>query len=87
MWRPSSTPAFDVVTLGDEPLLEFLTLANILYRAGEQLIDDDQYDMVFLADYATGCRTSLFAYRGAGTTDGSENHRAAFSHAVHGKSV
>lgn len=43
-------PAFDVVTLGDEPLLEFLTLANILYRAGEQLIDDDQYDMVFLAE-------------------------------------
>ncbi|MCP4340615.1 MAG: DNA ligase [Desulfobulbaceae bacterium] len=34
----------------DEKLLEFLELANILYRAGEPLISDEQYDLSFLAE-------------------------------------
>ena len=41
---------FDAVDLNDEKLVEFLELANILYRAGDQLIGDEQYDMVFLAE-------------------------------------
>ncbi len=43
-------PACDAATLNDEKLLELLELANILYRAGEQLISDDQYDFVFLEE-------------------------------------
>lgn len=34
----------------DNGLLEFLELANILYRAGEQLIPDEQYDFVYLEE-------------------------------------
>ncbi|MGB3221606.1 MAG: helix-hairpin-helix domain-containing protein [Desulforhopalus sp.] len=34
----------------DNALLEFLELANILYRAGEQLIPDEQYDFIYLEE-------------------------------------
>ncbi len=43
-------PTFDTAAMGDEKLLEFLELTNILYRAGDQLIADKQYDLVFLAE-------------------------------------
>ena len=43
-------PAFDTAAMDDEKLLEFLELANILYRAGEQLISDEKYDFVFLEE-------------------------------------
>ena len=43
-------PAFDTAAMDDEKLLEFLELANILYRAGEQLLSDEQYDFVFLEE-------------------------------------
>lgn len=46
-------PAYDAVALDDEQLVEFLELANLLYRAGEQLISDDQYDFVFLEELRT----------------------------------
>jgi DNA ligase (NAD+) len=34
----------------DNALLEFLELANILYRAGDQLIPDEQYDFIYLEE-------------------------------------
>jgi len=37
-----------VSALNDEQLIEFLTLANHLYRAGHPLISDADYDFVFL---------------------------------------
>lgn len=37
-------------TLSDEQLVEFLTLANTLYRAGQQLISDADYDFIFLPE-------------------------------------
>ncbi len=40
----------DLSEVDDDKLLEFLELANILYRAGEQLIPDDRYDFVFLEE-------------------------------------
>jgi len=36
--------------LSDEQLLEFLQLCNALYRSGEELVSDDEYDFVFLAE-------------------------------------
>lgn len=39
---------FDLAEVDDDKLLEFIELANILYRAGEQLISDQQYDFTFL---------------------------------------
>lgn len=36
--------------LTDEQLLEFLQICNVLYRAGEPLISDADYDFVFLAE-------------------------------------
>lgn len=36
--------------LDDDQLLVFLQAANLLYRAGEQLIDDGRYDFAFLAE-------------------------------------
>ncbi len=36
--------------IDDEQLVEFLTVANLLYRGGEQLITDEQYDFIFLAE-------------------------------------
>ncbi|MGB3210296.1 MAG: BRCT domain-containing protein [Desulforhopalus sp.] len=43
-------PEFDVSAVEDGKLLEFLELANLLYRAGEQLITDEQYDFTFLEE-------------------------------------
>ncbi|NOQ34869.1 MAG: DNA ligase [Methylococcaceae bacterium] len=37
-------------TLSNEELIEFLTVANALYRGGEQLINDADYDFVFMAE-------------------------------------
>ncbi|MFZ2407277.1 MAG: DNA ligase, partial [Methylobacter sp.] len=36
--------------LADEQLLEFLQVCNALYRSGEPLISDTDYDFVFLAE-------------------------------------
>lgn len=38
--------------LSDDQLLDFIEIANHLYRNGEQLIADHQYDNVFLAELA-----------------------------------
>ncbi len=43
-------PTYDIADMDDDKLLEFLELTNILYRAGEQLISDEQYDFVFLEE-------------------------------------
>lgn len=40
----------DLPNINDVNLLEFLQLANILYRAGDPLISDDQYDFTFLEE-------------------------------------
>ncbi|MGR9053202.1 MAG: helix-hairpin-helix domain-containing protein, partial [Gammaproteobacteria bacterium] len=40
----------DVAGLSDEQLVEFLEIANALYRGGELLISDARYDAVFLAE-------------------------------------
>ncbi len=40
----------EAVQLSDEELLDFLKLANLLYRSGEPLIPDQIYDSVFLAE-------------------------------------
>ncbi len=40
----------DLSEVEDDKLLEFLELANILYRAGEQLVSDEQYDFIFLEE-------------------------------------
>jgi DNA ligase (NAD+) len=39
-----------VAELSDDQLEEFLQIANLLYRAGENLISDAQYDFTFLAE-------------------------------------
>ena len=36
--------------LSDPELLEFLKIANALYRGGEEIITDNEYDFVFLAE-------------------------------------
>lgn len=36
--------------LSDDELLEFLTVANALYRSGDRLISDADYDFLFLAE-------------------------------------
>ncbi|NOR23744.1 MAG: DNA ligase, partial [Desulforhopalus sp.] len=51
-------PAFidlevDLPGVDDDKLLEFLELTNILYRAGEPLISDEQYDFFFLEELRT----------------------------------
>ncbi|MGZ5077284.1 MAG: hypothetical protein ACXV9R_11750, partial [Methylobacter sp.] len=40
----------DAKPLSDEQLLEFLQISNALYRAGEPLISDADYDHIFLAE-------------------------------------
>lgn len=40
----------DEAKLSDAELLEFLTVANVLYRGGEQIISDAEYDFTFLAE-------------------------------------
>ena len=39
-----------VTTLSDEQLEEFLQIANLLYRGGEELISDALYDFTFLSE-------------------------------------
>lgn len=39
-----------VADLGDDQLVEFLEVANLLYRGGELLVSDDLYDFTFLAE-------------------------------------
>lgn len=39
-----------VQAVGDDELVEFLTLANMFYRGGSPLVNDDLYDFVFLAE-------------------------------------
>lgn len=43
-------PEVAVSDVDDDRLVEFLELTNLLYRAGEQLISDEQYDFVFLEE-------------------------------------
>ena len=43
----------DLPDVDDDKLLEFLELTNILYRAGEPLISDEQYDFSFLQELRT----------------------------------
>lgn len=40
----------NVETLTDNELLEFLEIANALYRGGEDIINDADYDFIFLAE-------------------------------------
>jgi DNA ligase (NAD+) len=40
----------DLAELPKEQLLEFLRIANLLYRGGQPLIDDSRYDFVFLSE-------------------------------------
>ncbi len=40
----------DIKTIKDEALVEFLTLANMLYRGGAPLVSDTLYDFVFLTE-------------------------------------
>lgn len=40
----------DESTLSDDELLEFLELANALYRAGQPIISDGEYDFTFIAE-------------------------------------
>ena len=40
----------EVGSLEEGGLVEFLTLANMLYRGGVPLVSDSQYDFVFLAE-------------------------------------
>lgn len=40
----------DVSALTDKELLEFIMAANLLYRAGEPLIDDGRYDFTYVAE-------------------------------------
>ncbi|MDY0189759.1 MAG: helix-hairpin-helix domain-containing protein [Desulfuromonas sp.] len=39
-----------IAELSDEQLIEFLTLANQMYRAGQQIISDADYDFIFLPE-------------------------------------
>lgn len=43
----------DLSGVDDDQLLEFLELANLLYRAGEPLISDELYDFTFLEELRT----------------------------------
>jgi DNA ligase (NAD+) len=40
----------DEAKLSDAELVEFLTVANALYRGGEQIVSDAEYDFTFLAE-------------------------------------
>jgi DNA ligase (NAD+) len=43
-------PEVNVSDIDNDTLVEFVELANLLYRAGERLISDEQYDFVFLEE-------------------------------------
>ncbi|GAB4270019.1 MAG: NAD-dependent DNA ligase LigA [Methylomicrobium sp.] len=40
----------DEAKLGDEQLVEFIEIANALYRGGEPIVSDAEYDLTFLAE-------------------------------------
>lgn len=50
----------DEAKLSDAELVEFLTVANALYRGGEQIIDDAEYDFTFLAELRNRDPNHLF---------------------------
>jgi len=43
-------PEVDVSEVDNDKLVEFLELTNLLYRAGEPIISDEQYDFIFLEE-------------------------------------
>jgi DNA ligase (NAD+) len=43
-------PEIHLSDVDDDKLIEFLELTNLLYRAGDSLISDDQYDFIFLQE-------------------------------------
>ncbi|GAB6191265.1 helix-hairpin-helix domain-containing protein [Desulfocastanea catecholica] len=43
-------PEMAVSDVDDDRLVEFLQLTNLLYRAGEPLVSDEQYDFIFLEE-------------------------------------
>src|SRR4051794_18150840 len=45
-----ATQQIDHTDLSDEQLVEFLEVANALYRGGAQIISDEEYDFTFLDD-------------------------------------
>jgi DNA ligase (NAD+) len=45
--RQNSHP---IDTLSDAELIDFLKIANVLYRGGESIISDDEYDFIYLAE-------------------------------------
>ena len=45
--RQNSRP---IDTLSDAELIDFLKIANVLYRGGESIISDDEYDFIYLAE-------------------------------------
>jgi DNA ligase (NAD+) len=45
-----ATQQIDHTDLSDEQLVEFLEIANALYRGGAQIISDEEYDFTFLDD-------------------------------------
>jgi len=45
-----ATESVDIKTVKDTVLVDFLSLANMLYRGGAPLISDAQYDFVFLEE-------------------------------------
>ena len=61
-------PTFDTAAMGDEKLLEFLELANIFYRAGDQLIPMQSMILSSWQNCATGCPSILIC------TPWSRNH-------------
>lgn len=40
----------DQKSLSDEELLEFLQIANALYRGGDEIVSDNEYDSIFIAE-------------------------------------
>jgi len=43
-------PEVDLSAVDNDKLVKFLELANLLYRAGEQLLSDEQYDFTYIAE-------------------------------------
>ena len=42
--------SYPIDTLSDAELIDFLKIANVLYRGGESIISDDEYDFIYLAE-------------------------------------
>ena len=43
--------SLDVKALDTDELVEFLKVANALYRGGDQIVTDDDYDFIFLESF------------------------------------